>query len=367
VTQRIVLLGATGYTGELTARALVDRGCRPVLAGRDHVRLERLARRLGSQSGGAVVSGPESLRNLLRRGDVLVTTVGPFLRLGDVPAVTAIAAGANYLDSNGEPPFTRRIFEHYGPTAFEAGIVMLPTFGWECVLGNLAGALALRDAVAPAVRVDTGYFYTGPTRYSGGSRASFAGAMVQPGFAYRNGATKTERAGRRCRSLPVDGSRRPGVSFGASEHIALPRSFPQVREVNAYLGWFGALPASLAYAMPCISRAGTPVLKMPGVRSLFEAIVKRVAKGSTGGPSVRERKQGGVHVVGMAYSEDGDKLAEVHLNGAEGYEFTARILAWGAERVLADRAGGVGALGPVEAFDIDELEAGCKEAGVIRV
>src|SRR5690606_40169500 len=42
-TGRIVLFGATGFTGRLTARALVQRGARPVLAGRDRARLEELA------------------------------------------------------------------------------------------------------------------------------------------------------------------------------------------------------------------------------------------------------------------------------------------------------------------------------------
>src|ERR1700722_7438073 len=44
---RIVLFGATGYTGGLAARALVADGARPVLAGRDRGRLEALAEELG--------------------------------------------------------------------------------------------------------------------------------------------------------------------------------------------------------------------------------------------------------------------------------------------------------------------------------
>jgi short subunit dehydrogenase-like uncharacterized protein len=47
MTSRIVLLGATGYTGALTAEALAARGARPVLAGRDPDKLAALAERLG--------------------------------------------------------------------------------------------------------------------------------------------------------------------------------------------------------------------------------------------------------------------------------------------------------------------------------
>ncbi|WP_433292720.1 hypothetical protein ACQPZQ_05665 [Pseudonocardia sp. CA-142604] len=47
MTARIVLFGATGYTGRRTAQMMVQRGLRPVLAGRDPARLVALAERLG--------------------------------------------------------------------------------------------------------------------------------------------------------------------------------------------------------------------------------------------------------------------------------------------------------------------------------
>jgi short subunit dehydrogenase-like uncharacterized protein len=78
----IFLFGATGYTGELTAAALVAQGAEPVLVGRSAERLRALA----SATGGlrteiADVDRPESLRSLLKRGDVLITTVGPQARM----------------------------------------------------------------------------------------------------------------------------------------------------------------------------------------------------------------------------------------------------------------------------------------------
>jgi short subunit dehydrogenase-like uncharacterized protein len=358
---RIVLFGAGGLTGRLTAAALVERGRRPLLAGRSAAKLQETA--AGLEVAVADASQPESVERLVERGDVLVSTVGPFVRWGDVPVEAAIRKGAHYLDSNGEPPFNRRIFEQHGPRAEAAGVALLTAFGWESVLGNLAGALALRDAGAAAVRVDTGYFYTGLIRFSPGTRASLSGAMALPSFAFRDGTIHTVRGADRYRRMPVDGRQRPGLSLGATEHFTLPRSFPQLREVNAYLGWFGRLSRPL-HAM---SRAGFAALRVPGVRSLYEAATRRYVQASRGGPDAGERARGGVHVVGMAYDARGDRLAEVHLSGIEGYEFTARILAWGADRVAAAGLGRRGALGPIEAFGIDEVEAGCREAGVSRV
>ena len=68
--------------------------------------------------------------------------------------------------------------------------------------------------------------------------------------------------------------------------------------------------------------------------------------------------------MGIAYDDAGRQLNEVHLTGVNGYTFTGRILAWGAERVAAGALQGTGALGPVDAFGLDELVAGCAEAGL---
>src|SRR5215217_3217892 len=79
VPGRIVLFGATGYTGRLTAEALVNRGLRPVLAARSRDRLESLAADLDPELELAVAdtARPESIAALLEPGDALITTVGP--------------------------------------------------------------------------------------------------------------------------------------------------------------------------------------------------------------------------------------------------------------------------------------------------
>jgi hypothetical protein len=150
------------------------------------------------------------------------------------------------------------------------------------------------------------------------------------------------------------------VSAGASENFALPHAFPQLREVNSYLGWFG--PASRA--MQVISAGGAGLFKLPGVEGAYAAATDRFVKGSTGGPNAEERAKSRSHIVGIAYDAGGRQLSEVHLEGIDGYTFTGRILAWGAERVASAGLGGTGALGPVEAFGLDELRAGCDEAGL---
>src|SRR6266852_7451026 len=159
---RIVLYGATGYMGALTAQAMVASGVRPVLAGRDQRRLRALAARLSQAGDGteletavAAAEGPGPLRDLIGAGDVLVSTAGPFMKVGRPVVAAAVDAGAVYLDSSGEPPFIRQVFEEFGPRAERTGAVLLTAFGYDYVPGNLAGALAL-EAAGPAAARGTG-------------------------------------------------------------------------------------------------------------------------------------------------------------------------------------------------------------------
>ena len=358
---RIVLFGATGYTGRLTADALIARGERPVLAGRSPERLEGMAAELGGDLETAVadVGDPASVRALVEPGDVLIATVGPFARWGDPAAEAAIEKRAHYLDSTGEPAFVRRVFEHYGPGAQRAGIAMLTAFGYDWVPGNLAGALVLREAGDAATRVDIGYFALGGLGgMSGGTRASLMGAMVEPGFVWRNGI-KTERGAARVRSFEVAGKSRSGIAAAASEHFTLPRLYPNLREVNAYLGWFGGA----SRAMQAMSAVNAGFTRLPGAKGAIRSLTNR-AQGSSGGPDAEARAKTGSAIVAIAYDGSGNELTTVEVTGVNGYDFTGRILAWGAATARAGGVDGAGALGPVEAFGLDELAAGCIEAGI---
>ena len=123
---RIIVFGATGYTGRLVSEQLVARGKTPILAARDAGRLEALTAELGDlETAIADVQQPKSMRELVEEGDVLVTTVGPFARWGAAALDAAIAAGAHYIDSTGEPSFIRRVFEQEGTRAERLGCGLL--------------------------------------------------------------------------------------------------------------------------------------------------------------------------------------------------------------------------------------------------
>ena len=367
MAERIVVFGATGYTGDLTARALADRGARPVLAARNEARVRALAEELGGLEWAvADVDRPDTVRALVERGDVLVSTVGPFARWGEPAVQAAVAAGAHYLDSTGEGSFIRDVFERYGLGAEAAGCGLLTAFGYDWVPGNLAGALALRDAGEAATSVQIGYFNpgAGAGSASGGTRASSAGMMLSSGFAWHGGRIVDERPARHGRAFEI----RPGktaraISSSGSEHFALPRLHPTLRDVQVYLGWFG--PAS--EPLRAVSAGMSAVTAIPGARDVLQHVFAYLVKGSTGGPDAAARAPITTIILAEAYDPAGTRLANVRLEGINFYDFTARILAWGAETVARGGLQGTGALGPVDGFGLEALEAGCAEAGIARV
>jgi short subunit dehydrogenase-like uncharacterized protein len=377
-----VLYGATGYTGGLTARAMVASGSRPVLAGRHQGRLTALAEQLSRAGDGikleTAVAGSEApgpLRELIGVGDVLVSTAGPFLKVGRSAVEAAVDAGAVYLDSTGEPPFIRQVFQEFGPRAEHTGAVLLTAFGYDYVPGNLAGALALQAAGPAATRVRVGYFARGNTRKatSAGTRASVAGVLLEPGYSFRSGRLVTERTAAHVASFEVDGGRRQAFSIGSSEHFALPRlrrrgagtgddgvpAGAPLTDVGVYVGWFSAATGLVHYA----SVLAAPLEHLPGVRTVLDQRTRRIQRSrATPGAGGTIRSD----VVAVAADARGRRLATVHLTGGDPYSFTASVLAWAAGRAAAQGVQPVGALGPAEAFGVTSLEGACAEAGFHR-
>ena len=361
MTRRIVLFGASGYTGRLVAEALVRAKARPVLAGRSHQNLAALGVKLGKglETVVADVARPDSLLELIHPHDVFISTVGPFMRFGRPAVEAAIYKRATYLDSCGEPPFIRTVFEELSPIAEQAGVALLPAFAYEYVAGNVAASIALEGLHDTATRVDVGYFLRGSYRggISNGTRASVAGVAFVSHFAWRDGALQTVRASDRTRSFLIDGTERHGLAIGGAEHITLPRLVPSLREVGVYLGGpRGRRSARLT------STALAAAAKIPGAQSTA-GWVTRLPSG-TAGPDAERRHRTRSDIVATAYDEDGRELRTVRLSGADPYTFTGELLAWAAIQLSKTDIDKSGAVGPVEAFGLGPLRDATAAAGL---
>ncbi len=150
----IVLYGATGFVGKLTAEYLARAGgkARIALAGRSADRLLAIRDTLGeaAQSWPVLVadaSSPSTLEAMAAQTQVVVTTVGPYTRYG-LPLVAACAAaGTDYADLTGEPPFIRDSIDLYHKQARDTGARIVHACGFDSIPSDLTVYALYRRAL----------------------------------------------------------------------------------------------------------------------------------------------------------------------------------------------------------------------------
>ncbi len=158
MTQRefdLVLYGATGFAGKLTAEYLARAGAaaRIALAGRSEDRLRAVRDSLGVAAQGwplltADASAPSTLQGMAARTQVVVTTVGPYTKYG-LPLVAACAAaGTDYADLTGETMFIRESIDQFHKQAIDTGARIVHSCGFDSVPSDLTTYALYRRAAA---------------------------------------------------------------------------------------------------------------------------------------------------------------------------------------------------------------------------
>ncbi|MBF4995397.1 saccharopine dehydrogenase NADP-binding domain-containing protein [Arthrobacter gandavensis] len=361
MTAKIVVFGASGYTGRLVVASLLARGVQPVLAGRRAAALQALAAPHGLAWYTADVTDPATVRALVETGDVLVSTVGPFTRFGEAAAAAAADAGAHYVDSTGEVDFVQRLQEQVSSKAAGSGATMVPAFGYDYVPGFLAGALAAQAAGTPGGHLRIGYFALGSLRrgISGGTRATLAEALTRPASVYHSGSLRTRRMGSARYEFRVQGRGRQAFLAMGTEVLFLPQTYPGLAAVEVYNGWF---PALSRVAGP-LTRAAGALQRLPGGR---KALAKAAMLGGApgGGPDEGERSGSGSYAVANLSDSRGYTAVEVHVQGPNVYTLTGELLAEAAVALRDGHAAASGVQGPVGAFGLPGLTALSARAGL---
>src|SRR6476469_985889 len=186
----VVVFGATGFTGRLTAAYLARHapaGLRWALAGRNETKLARVRDELAEIDPDlkrldlltADVTDPASLAGVASRTRVVITTVGPYLTYGE-PLVAACAeAGTDYVDLTGEPEFVDRMYVAHHATAALTGARIVHACGFDSIphdLGALftvqqlkaTGPVSVRGVVRASGMVSGGTFHSAMTAMSRG-------------------------------------------------------------------------------------------------------------------------------------------------------------------------------------------------------
>jgi short subunit dehydrogenase-like uncharacterized protein len=341
----IVLSGATGYTGRLTGEELGRRGVDHVLSGRNAEALARLAAERGVRAQAATLDDGPALRSLLADAEVVINCAGPFTVAGDALVRAAVETGTHYVDSTGEQPFIRMIFERHGAAAERAGVALVPALGFDYAPGDCLAHLTAKGhepleelVVAYAVRS------FGMTR---GTLRSALEVMKGGDVIYEDGDWRPAPAGvyRASFAFPAPIGTQPMSRSPSGELITVPRH-TRTRKVTALLTSSTVAPhPALAPLLPLATPALGSALRSP-LRSLLSRAIDALPEG----PPVEKRRAASFVIVALARGEDGSQARGV-VRGSDVYGLTAVTLADGAERMSTPGYDRAGALAPAAAFD----------------
>ncbi len=346
----LVLLGATGFTGGLTAQYLARRapvGLRWGLAGRDRQKLAAVRDRLRAVAGDrpdladvelvdADVTDRASLDRLARRASVVATTVGPYLTHGEPLVAACAAAGTDYVDLTGEPEFVDRMYLAHHETAVRHGARIVHACGFDSIPHDL-GVLHAITELRPAGPVSARGVVRASAQFSGGTFHSALTAMSRPRHA-REAALERRRVaprpeGRSSRAVAGRPHRDPRLGMWL---LPLPTLDPLVvARSGAALAAYGpdfryshyAGTRTLRYAAAGALGVGAlaAAAQVPPLRSVLLA---RVPQGH--GPDQARRERSWFTVDVLAETTEGGQRRSLHARvsgGDPGYDETAKMLA----------------------------------------
>ncbi|MFE9016071.1 saccharopine dehydrogenase family protein [Streptomyces cyaneofuscatus] len=183
----VVLFGATGFVGVLTAEYLAahaPEGLRWGLAGRSRAKLERLRERLAAIEPGCAglplletdADDEDALRELAESARVVATTVGPYILYGEKLVAACAEAGTDYLDLTGEAEFIDRTYVRHDARARETGARIVHACGFDSVPHDLGAYFTVKQ-LPEGVPLTVDGFVRSNAVFSGGTFASALTAM----------------------------------------------------------------------------------------------------------------------------------------------------------------------------------------------
>ncbi|WP_330172681.1 saccharopine dehydrogenase NADP-binding domain-containing protein [Streptomyces sp. NBC_01498] len=348
----VVLFGATGFVGRLTAEYLARNApedCRWAMAGRDRRRLERLRTRLARIDPRcaelpllvADSADPDALRALAGSTRVLATTVGPYVTHGEHVVAACAEAGTDYADLCGEAEFVDRMYLKYEDRAHQTGARLVHACGFDSVPHDLGAYFTVRQ-LPPDVPLRIDGFVRAHASFSGGTLASALNAVSRARPALE--AAKQRRlheprlVGRRAVgplgaphfstetgawALPLPTLDARVVARSAA---AVPRYGPDFR----YRHYAAVTSLPMALGGTVAAGAGAALAQVGAVR---RALTRWYGPGS--GPSEARRRSSWftVRFVG----EGGGRRVFTEVSGGDpGYDETAKILAESALSLAFD-------------------------------
>lgn len=312
-----LIYGANGYTGELITRLAVERGMRPILAGRNEEAVSALAAKHGLEHRGFSLDEREKVDAALQDVEMVLHCAGPF-SITSRPMVSACLRNRkHYTDITGEIS----VFEECAAAndkAYEAGIMLMPGVGFDVVPSDCL-AMHLKDRLPTATHLSLAFYGMGGISH--GTQATMTMNVGRGGAIRQDGKITPVPAAWKTREIDFGEVTKTGVTipWGDVSTAYHSTGIPNI-EV------FTVVPPSALKLMKLSRHIGWLLATGPVQRYLQGKI-------PAGGPTDEERKKGKTLLWGKAIDKEGNRV-ETRQQGPEGYTLTAIAALNIAEKIL---------------------------------
>ena len=156
----VVLYGATSFVGQITAHYLAeflstnkDKGGNTVtwaIAGRDEEKLNELQSKLASKVDIIIANSDDaaSLDTMTEQTQVIISTVGPYLKYGEPLIKSCVSNGTDYVDLTGEAIFIKDMMDKYQEAAKQSGARIVNSCGFDSIPSDLGVYFTQKQAEA---------------------------------------------------------------------------------------------------------------------------------------------------------------------------------------------------------------------------
>lgn len=313
-----LIYGANGYTGELITRYAMERGMKPILAGRNAIAIEALAKKHHLEYRVFSLDETDRLDAVLQEVDMVVHCAGPFSLTSKLMVEACLRNKKHYTDITGEIA----VFEACAARdkqAKDAGVMLMPGVGFDVVPSDCL-ALHLKNRLPTATNLSLAFYGMG--RISHGTQATMTMNVGKGGAIRKDGKITSVPAAWKTREIDFgEGVVKRGVTipWGDVATAFYSTGIPNI-EV------FTVAPPSAVKMMKASRYIGWLLATKP-----FQDYLQK--KIPTGGPSDEERAKGKTLMWGEASDLNGNRV-ESRQQGPEGYTLTAIAALNIAEKIM---------------------------------
>jgi short subunit dehydrogenase-like uncharacterized protein len=306
---KYLLYGATGYTAGLVIEESMKQGLKPVLAGRNHQKIEALAGKYGLPFLVFGLDDPHDIDKSLNGFQVLLNCAGPFIHTAKPLVEACIRNGVHYLDITGEIPVFELV-KSYDRAAKSGGVGLMSGVGFDVVPTDCA-AKYLKAKLPSAKNLKLAFASVGGS-VSHGTLLTMVENLGSSGAVRHDGKIIPKPIGHKARR----------VNFGTKTRFCMTIPWGDISTAYTTTGipnieTYTAVSKS-SYRMTKLAPLVNPILRTEWVKNRFRNYIEK----NVTGPTPEQNEKGRSLVWGEVIDEHGNRL-EVRLEGPEGYKLTA--------------------------------------------